>query len=97
MEEIKGEIKKSVEKQERISWEAFRAESIAKAEIMISSILGYEEMSLADKSSALRFLLLNLIGDNANRVVAEIVSKQLSELEETNRHSNRMAELKAFV
>ncbi|MDZ4663148.1 MAG: hypothetical protein SGJ18_16175 [Pseudomonadota bacterium] len=90
-------INSSIETEENISWEQLKTQSSAEAEKMIGSILDYEAMSFAEKSSALHFLLHELIEDNANRFVAEAVSIKLSRLEENERHRTRTAELDEAV
>jgi hypothetical protein len=86
-------LKNSVEQQEERSWEQLKADSEAEAKKLISGILGYEDMTSAEKISALHFLLHDLAHDNANRFVCEVISKELSKQTELSRHSARMSEL----
>lgn len=75
-------------------WREKKDKAPEEAQNLIDQIVGYENMTNVEKIAALHALLHELAEDNRNRFVAEVVSSELSRLEEESRHEERMSYLK---
>ena len=75
-------------------WREEKARASQDVENLLAQIIGFENMSNAEKIAALNALLHELAEDNRNRFVVEAVSQELSRLEENRRHEARLAYLR---